>query len=221
MPADPSLAVRPLLPQDEAAVARIAYETAFFGESGVQFFPSQPLFAALWAAPYFGRGAGGVGFVAERGGEVVGYIVGSVDPRRYARALAAGVPGLLARWLRGQLPGARPSLAYLWRSVLYRVPHPPADRYPAHLHLNLRSSSRGLGAGGALLGAFLAELRARHVPGVQLSTTRRNAAAVHLYARHGFTEWAARRTPLWRPWTGQDEEGLTMTLDLTGDRRGA
>ncbi|WP_019584895.1 GNAT family N-acetyltransferase [Deinococcus apachensis] len=213
---DDRLTLRPVQPTDSAALARVAYETAFFGESAERFFPCRPLFAALWVAPYLRPGAGGVGFVALWGEEVVGYILGSVDPGRYTLAIAAQVPGLFRQLLRGQLPGAWPSLTYLLRSVRYGVPHPPADRYPAHLHLNLLASARGLGAGGALLDAFLAELRARRVPGVQLSTTRRNVAAVGLYTRRGFREWAARRTPLWTPWTGQPEEQLTMALDLGG-----
>lgn len=217
MPADPRLTLRPVQPGDAAALAHVAYETAFFGASAERFFPCRPLFAALWVAPYFQAGSGSVGFVALRGEEVLGYILGSVDPGRYALALTAQVPGLLGQWLRGQLPGVWPSVAYLLRSALYRVPHPPADRYPAHLHLNLLASARGLGAGGALLDAFLAELRARRVPGVQLSTTRRNVAAVELYTRRGFREWAARRTRLWTPWTGQTEEQVTMALNLGGE----
>ncbi|WP_264774729.1 GNAT family N-acetyltransferase [Deinococcus aetherius] len=212
----PALTLRPVRPADSGALAHVAYETAFFGESAARFFPSRPLFAALWVAPYLTPGGGGVGFVAERqGGEVVGYILGSVDRGRYSHALAAQVPGLLGRLVTGRLPGAWPSLRYLLRSTFYGVPHPPADLYPAHLHLNLLASARGLGAGGALLDAYLSELRARRVPGVQLSTTRRNAAAVHLYERRGFRVWAAQQTPLWTPWTGQAEEQVTMALDLT------
>lgn len=148
----PALTLRPVVPTDRDALARVAYETAYFGESAARFFPSRPLFAALWVAPYLTPGGGGLGFVAEReGGEVVGYILGSVDPRRYSLALAAQVPGLLGRLVTGRLPGAGPSLRYLLRSTRYGVEHPPADLYPAHLHLNLLASSRGLGAGGALL----------------------------------------------------------------------
>lgn len=218
MSADELLTLRPVCRGDVDALVHVAYATGFFGESAARFFPSQGLFAALWVTPYLMAGAGGVGFVAERGGQVVGYILGSVSQRRYARALAMQVPGLLWRWLTGRLPGALASLRYLLRAARFRLPAPPAHRYPAHLHLNLLPQARGLGAGGALLDAFLAELRSRHVPGVQLSTTRRNVAAVHLYARRGFREWAARRTPLWRPWTGQDEEHLIMTLDLAGEK---
>ncbi|WP_216318331.1 GNAT family N-acetyltransferase [Deinococcus aestuarii] len=214
----PALTLRPVRPADRDTLAHVAYETAYFGESAARFFPSRPLFAALWVAPYLTPDGGGLGFVAERGGEVVGYILGSVDPRRYSRALAAQGPGLLGRLVTGRLPGAVPSLRYLLRSAVYGVPHPPADLYPAHLHLNLLASARGLGAGGALLDAYLCELRARGVPGVQLSTTRRNAAAVHLYERRGFRVWAARRTALWTPWTGQAEEGVTLALDLTRGR---
>lgn len=215
-PADETLTLRPVRRTDADALVHVAYATGFFGESARRFFPSKALFAALWVAPYLRPGAGGVGFVAKRGGQVVGYILGSVDPGRYALALAAQVPGLLWRGLTGRLPGALASLRYLLRAARFHLPAPPAGRYPAHLHLNLLAQARGLGAGGALLDAFLAELRSRRVPGVQLSTTRRNEAAVHLYAKRGFREWAARRTPLWKPWTGQDEEHLIMTLDLAG-----
>ncbi|GMA15098.1 GNAT family N-acetyltransferase [Deinococcus metallilatus] len=215
MPADESLTLRPVRRTDAGALAQVAYATGFFGESARRFFPSRALFAALWVTPYLTPGAGGLGFVAERGGQVVGYILGSVDQRRYALALAAQVPGLLWRLLTGRLPGALASLRYLLRAARFGLPAPPTSRYPAHLHLNLLPEARGLGAGGALLDAFLAELRSRHVPGVQLSTTRRNVAAVHLYVRRGFREWVSRRTSLWKPWSGQEEEHLIMVLDLT------
>jgi GNAT superfamily N-acetyltransferase len=42
------------------------------------------------------------------------------------------------------------------------------DNYPAHLHMNLLSEARGLGAGRALLNSYFADLRSKSISGVHL-----------------------------------------------------
>ena len=208
--------IRPLTPADRAAVGAIAYETGFFGESAARYFPARALFELLWAGPYFSE-AGATGFVAERGGEVLGYIVGFTDERLYRRALLRTVVrGLGRAW-----PPTRelwPTLHYLARAALFPGPHADPERYPAHLHLNLLAASRGLRLGDALLGAYLAELTRRGVPGVQLSTTSENRAALGLYRKHGFEAAARRITPLWTPWLGHPAEHVVMVRAL-GDSK--
>ena len=58
-------------------------------------------------------------------------------------------------------------------------------------------SARGHGLGRRLLERFLTQLEARGVLGVQLSTTDRNEAAVHLYERVEFRVWASSETKLY------------------------
>lgn len=103
---------------------------------------------------------------------------------------------------------------YLLRAPRFPSPHAPWDLSPAHLHLNLLPAARGSGLGRRLLEAHLHALEAAGVPGVQLSTTRENTAALILYRKCGFEEVAARLTPLWTPWMGRPVEHLALAHRL-------
>lgn len=206
--------IRPVRPADEAQLGEIAFLTGFFGESAGRYFPEPQLFADLWIKPYL-RLHQNVSFVAEVEGVLVGYILGGVDQAEYERALhhvilTKVIPGLiLARYQR---PWA--ALPYLLRTLIYPTPHASFKLYPAHLHLNLRPDSRGLGTGGALLDTFLARLTELGIPGVQLSTTDQNVAALALYRKAGFHIAAYRVSPLWRPWLGHSAEHLCLARSL-------
>lgn len=208
--------MRPALPGDLDVIGRIAYLTGYFGESARGYFPDERLFRHLWVNPYYlvPREVG-VRFVAGPPGETFGYIVGVTDQTAYERALRFTLRRqVLPNLLRGRyraLPGCLP---YLTRLALFPSPHAPRGTYPAHLHLNLLPDARGLGLGRALLTAFVDDLRARGVPGVQLSTTRENEAALALYARAGFEVLAERVLPVWTPWLGRRATHVLMGLKL-------
>jgi ribosomal protein S18 acetylase RimI-like enzyme len=208
------LLIRPLRPTDEARLGEIAYLTGFFGASAERYFPDRQLFADLWVRAYF-RLPESVGFVAQGDGEVIGYIVGSVDEGAYRQALGRVVvdtvlPGLLTRRYRRPLS----ALPYLRRSLRYPSPHASETEFPAHLHLNLLPQSRGLGLGRSLLQTFLGRLQELGIPGVQLSTTDENGAALGLYASAGFSIAASKTTGLWTPWLGHPARQLCLTRRL-------
>ncbi|WP_371809840.1 N-acetyltransferase family protein [Deinococcus sp. JMULE3] len=145
-------------------------------------------------------------------GGVAGYVLGSPDGRLYRRAVRRVLRGAWRDTPPSALPGV---IRYLLRAALYPGPHAPEDRYPAQLHLNLLPRMRGQRLGDPLLAAHLEALRALGVPGVQLSTTSENRAALALYRRHGFQVAGRRVTDLWTPWLGYPAEHVVMTLDLT------
>ncbi|GHG00617.1 N-acetyltransferase [Deinococcus piscis] len=207
--------LRPPAPADLAALGRVAYETGFFGGSAARYFPDRRLFALLWVWPYL-HGAGGPGcrIAEDKHGQVLGYVLGSADPVRYRAALAqAGVLGLLAS-VGGEVRRPLACWGYLARLGRWGSPHASEELYPAHLHINLLPAARGLGLGRTLLTAHLDALRAAGVPGVQLSTTAENGAALRLYRRCGFEVLARQPTDLWRPWLGRTTEHLTLGLRL-------
>ncbi|WP_245588520.1 GNAT family N-acetyltransferase [Deinococcus pimensis] len=208
--------VRPALAGDLDVIGRIAYLTGYFGESASRYFPDERLFRHLWVNPYYlVPQQVSVRFVADVPGETLGYIVGVTDQVAYERALRFTLlRQVLPNLLRGRyraLPGCVP---YLTRISLFPTPHAPRGAYPAHLHLNLLPEARGLGLGRALLTAFVDELRARGVPGVQLSTTAENEAALALYAKAGFEVLAERALPVWTPWLGRPATHVLMGLKL-------
>lgn len=203
--------IRPARPADLAALARVAYDTGFFGESARRYFPDPALFADLWVRPYL---RGGLGFVACAGDGVVGSILGVRSPAAYRRALWGLVPTLAGRALTGGYPRLPGCLPYGWRTLRFAAEHAPTDLFPAHLHLNVLEGARGTGLGGRLLDTFLAALAREGVRGVQLSTTRVNVAALALYEKRGFRVWAERQSPLWRPWLGRDALHVVMVRVL-------
>ena len=207
--------VRGARPEDAPDIARMAYATGFFGAPAGGYFPDEGLFAALWVGPYLHAGEAAVGFVAERQGRPVGYILGTSSFAAYRAGMRACAPRLLAGVLGGRYRRFRGCLPYLQRAVRYATPHASELTYPAHLHLNLLAQARGLGAGSALLDAYLMALRTRGVQGVQLSTTDQNVAALRLYRSRGFETVSAHVTPLWRPWLGADATHLVLGRTLT------
>jgi len=207
--------VQPALPRDEDAIGRVAYLTGFFGRSAETYFPDERLFRDLWVNPYY-QTPHALKYVAARPGEQpLGYILGLTDGRAYPTAL---VRTLLTRVLPGLTRGryARPHGAapYLTRFLTRRGPQAPVSRYPAHLHINLLPEARGLGLGAALLDTYLEALRLHGVKGVQLSTTRENAAAIRLYEKSGFRVHAQRELDAWTPWLGRPAVHVVMTREL-------
>ena len=207
-----SVLVRPVRASDFAGVSEIAYATGFFGASASRYFPDAALFGDLWVRPYFVGPP--TGFVAEDDGRLLGYIIGTVSWTTYRRAFARVLAGVLWRVIRGGYARPAGALPFLLRQVRCSTPHAPEAAFPAHLHLNLVEDARGLGLGSALLQAYLELLMDRGVPGVQLSTTLENRAAVAVYRRFGLTVWATWESPLWVPWLGRPAMHVIMTRTL-------
>lgn len=205
--------VRPLRPDDWEGVVAVAYATAFFGTPASRFFADKQLFADLWVAPYFG-GTGCCGFVAEESERVVGYVLGSCDTARYRRWLWRRAPLLIGRALTGGYRALGGSLPYLGRALRHPAKSVSTQDFPAHLHINLLTEARGHGLGRSLLEHHLACLAALGVPGVQLSTTLENPAALALYESLGFAVASRYRSSLWRPWLGRSVEHVVMALQL-------
>ena len=82
----------------------------------------------------------------------------------------------------------RAMLDTAWRKIRR---HPRAGglddpRWPAHLHINLVPEARGVGAGAALMNAWLDRLRVTGTPGCYLQTLVENTRAVTFFKRMGF-----------------------------------
>lgn len=211
--------LRQACPDDLAALGTVAYATGFFGASAARYFPDQRLFADLWVRPYLRLTPAGL--LAEDAAGPLGYVLGSSSGRAYRRALAATLAqAVLPGLLRGRYPQLRGSLPYLLRLARYPGREADAARFPAHLHLNVLARARGQGAGEALLRGYLAALSEMGVPGVQLSTTHENQAALGLYRKLGFEVLLEYSSPLWRPWLGRDAEHLVLGLELSESERG-
>lgn len=208
--------IRSLRQEDREIVGQLAYQTGFFGLSAERYFPARPLFEFLWTGPYF-QTAAPLGFLAERHGQAVGYVIGCASQAQYQRALLRTLPlGLWSR-LHPFCPVWR-SLRYLSRAAIFSPAHANWRQYPAHLHINLLPQARGFRLGEQLLQAYLNVLTERGVTGVQLSTTTENHAALGLYRKFGFQVLGSQVTPLWTPWLGHPAHHLIMGRSLVKEQ---
>lgn len=155
--------IRPYQPGDEPAVRRICIETGLKGQLD-QLFGDAEAFADLWLNPYL-RERTPVAWVAERDGEVVGYLVGHLGGPHPLATLRKLMPNLLRitlRAIKGDYAHHPPSLRFvkwLWLRSWREAP-----RMPRHLptfHFNLKSEARDGRLGDELMATFFAAARDR------------------------------------------------------------
>ncbi|GAB5602007.1 GNAT family N-acetyltransferase [Thermus sp. FJN-A] len=206
--------VRPAREEDLPAIAKLSHETLLLGREGGGVFPSRELWGELFVAPYLRRGC--CGLVAEEEGVVLGYVLGACSGLALALDLLPRLPCLLLRLLLGRYGPLWPHLRYLLRLLRYPGPKAPRRAFPAHLHIAVSPEAQGKGLGKALLAAFLDCLKAKGVKGVQLSTTRANAAARRLYRSLGFRLYAKKASPFWAPYHGHPVIHEVWVKELQG-----
>lgn len=213
----PGLTVRPYAPADRAAVHRIAADTAFFGRPVEAFLEDRRLFGDLFFR-YYTDWEPEHGWVSCAGEEVVGFLMGCVDPAKHRRWSRQALREVAWRMVRGGYRCGPLTWRYLRASIQARLGRekPPVDlaAYPAHLHVNVAAPWRGYGLGQRLLENYLEQLRRLGVPGVHLYTTSLNEAACQLYLRMGFRLLGARRTHLWDHLVDQPVESRCYGLRL-------
>jgi ribosomal protein S18 acetylase RimI-like enzyme len=186
-----AVVIRPYEPRDRAAVREICCDTADKGGPMESFFPDRELLADL-VTRYYTDYEPESALVAERDGRVVGYLTGCLDTARFRRVMAWRiVPVLLCRALVRGTPW-HPQVRALLRANVgdwfrggLRSGVSLAD-YPAHLHVDLRASARGLGLGRELMTRWLARVRAAGLPGIHAGVDADNTAGCRFFAAMGF-----------------------------------
>jgi ribosomal protein S18 acetylase RimI-like enzyme len=161
--------------------------------------------------------------VVDLDGVAAGYLLGCVDSRR------AWSPAIIfGRHLLRRGIGFRPGTAgVVWRSFGdvvvdgLRGRLPPAsvsdDRWPAHLHIDLLPSIRGLGMGASLMRTWLGTLQERGVRGCHLETLGENHGAIAFFESTGFQRQGARASaPGFRSRSGERLTIQRMVQDLGG-----
>ena len=184
--------VRPYSASDWAHIRRLCCETADRGEPVERFFPEREVFADLVLA-YYTDYEPEATWVAESEGQVIGYLTGCLNHRRYWRlmiwciipqaVLKALGRGLLFSGQTWLLLGAGLQTVLgggFWRDV-------PLHCYPAHLHVNVQQGFRGQRVGCRLVEQFCKQMKAAHLAGVHAAVRQDNAAACAFFERMGFT----------------------------------
>jgi ribosomal protein S18 acetylase RimI-like enzyme len=201
--------IRKYRPEDREAVREISWNTADQGRTVDLYFHDHEAVADLLTQSYTDCEPEAL-WVAECDGAVVGYLTGCLNtphcnrrivwrigPRAVARAIGRG-----ALW-RGETWRL---LAALVRTVLLGgIPKVDFDKYPAHLHINLRQGFRGRGLGRRLIEHFRGQVRELGLPGIHLVAWGDNQGGRRFFEAMGFR--LLREQPLVLP----EERGYKKT----------
>jgi len=182
--------IRTYQPADRETLLQIGAETAFFGAPIEHYMEDRRIFMDCFYAYYTDYEAEHI-WVACVDGRCVGFLCGCIDSKKYMQILRRKIlPGAIKNWLQGKYrPGPktwRYALAVMLAALRREIPPVDLNRFPAHLHINILSSWRGLGLGQQLIETYLLRLQQMRIPGVHLHTTSRNIAACALYEKMGF-----------------------------------
>ena len=119
-------------------------------------------------------------FVLCDGENVVGYIICSVDEKKFRKTFYKEYIKRIAEISKSEA-----------RKVLF-IPVPYMLLkccYPAHLHINLLPDYQSKGYGTLMINALLEELKEKNVKAVMLLTDAENTGAIKFYQRNGFKKF--------------------------------
>jgi hypothetical protein len=180
--------IRKYRPADRTAVRKLCCDTGFLGSPIDPVFEDRELFADYLTAYYTDWEPESAFVIERRGGEVMGYLLGSRRPRRQQlHSLyqnAALVWNGLRRYPRYS-PASRKFIHWIlfngWREV------PAKPRCNAHFHINLLPAARNVPTTRALMEAYLGYLKdcgERQVYGQMVTFESRRGA--RMFERYGF-----------------------------------
>lgn len=185
-------------PPDRPAVRRICCDTADKGEPVERFFKDREIFADILTRYYTDVEPESL-WVAQADGQVVGYLTGCRDTRRYWRFMSWRiVPAALLRALGRGTFLQRQTWQTLWAGAKTLLAGGlqegvPLKEYPSHLHINVKKEFRGRDLGRRLMNEFIGEMKKRGSQGVHLVTREDNLSARRFFEQFGFRELARRR----------------------------
>jgi ribosomal protein S18 acetylase RimI-like enzyme len=215
--------IRPYEPRDRAGVRHVCYVTGYMGERVDWLWRDQESFADLFSV-YYTDGEPESALVAELDGQVAGYLLGCVDSRRAWNPAKIFMRHVVRRGI-----AFRPGTAgVVWRSigdvfvdgVHRRLPPPPLHdkRWPAHLHIDLLASIRGIGVGATLMRRWLGFLGEKGVPGCHLETMGENRKALAFFEAMGFERRGKPSlAPGFRSPTGERHTVQLLVKNLQGE----
>jgi len=185
---------------DGEAIRRICVATCWIGEYRPEVLIDEQIWADYWTRWFVDRERQHSWVVRRAAdGEVVGYLTGTTDERRFHRYVPWLLPRFAWRLLRRRFDGnpvSRAALRCAIRSVVQGETDVPASlmaAYPATWHVDLLPEARGLGLGGAMLDLFIERMRRLGVPGLHAQPMSINAAMVSVLRRAGFILACSRR----------------------------
>jgi len=179
--------------QDRQTIRQIACDTADMGEPVENFFGDREVVADLLTRYYTDYEPESL-WVAEHQRKVIGYLTGCLDSRRYFRVMAWRlVPQIIIKSIfrgvflrRDTLRLFKAAIRTDWLGGFRR--HIPLDKYPAHLHVNVRKGFRSQDAGKRLVERFIEQVEMRRLSGIHLAVREDNVRARKFFKELGFIE---------------------------------
>lgn len=164
---------------DQKAIREISIESSIFSEHRNAVFDDEIL-ADLMTA-YFTDYEPTSCFVAEKEGHVIGYLLGTKDIHKMQGKLKGRIiPGVVKDIFRKDQLFRKKNLMFIKNIVFsylkgeFKVPDFSRE-YPATLHVNVASQSRGQNVGSYLVNYFLEFLKKERVSGIHFGVLSERA----------------------------------------------
>ena len=177
---------------DRPFIREICSDTADLGKPVENFFYDREVFADLMTGYYTDFEPASL-WVADYRTQVVGYLSGCLDSRRYMRIMWARIipKVFMCAIYRGAFWHTD-----TWRILISMLKSYSLggfnrkrifDVYPAHLHINLQENFRHQGLGITLVEHFLHQATQACLAGVQVSVCEDNKPAANFFTRLDFS----------------------------------
>ena len=211
------ITVRPYKPADREAVRKICGDTADRGKPVERFFRDRQVVVDILTSYYTDYELRAT-WVAESQGQVIGYLTGCVNERKYNLLMGWIIipKAVLSAIFRGVLfhQETRRLLSAsfrTWRLGSYSK-NIPTDKYPAHLHIDIAQEYRGKHAGHQLMERFIAQVKAYGLSGIHSITREDNTPACKFFEKMGFVPLS--RHPLFLPNAASQKISHTVVYGL-------
>jgi ribosomal protein S18 acetylase RimI-like enzyme len=214
--------IRPFEERDRESVRRIARETGLKGKPTHFFFEDEEIIPLLYVDYYLDHEPDAC-FVADVGGRVVGYQLGSLDARNWRRIMWTRIYPRVALRILGRLLTLqyrdRETFRTLWwigtRSWREALPQ-PADHYLTHCHVNVEEDYRSRNLGRRLNVQFRQYVLSRGVKGLHTIIREpegEEALSAFLCRERGYRIVAVRRNTVWEKSTGRKWYARLLVCD--------
>lgn len=200
--------IRKCRASDRDALHALCCDTTYFGEKCENFFSDRELLADL-VMRYFTDHEPMHTWVAEKEGELAGYICACYEESRFSRVMLYKIlpVSILKSLGRGRIFSLLTlrmvfyNLAVFIKreSVLKRINH---NDFPVHIHQNIKEGFRGKGLGAKLLSALLKDARENRVKGIRFRALRQEPK-FGFFEKHGFILSDCRRVRTMENWLGR------------------
>ncbi|MCL2513630.1 MAG: GNAT family N-acetyltransferase [Oscillospiraceae bacterium] len=169
-------AIRNYQPKDRENVRMVCMHTGP-GKALLNDGPERKLLLAAYCDYYIEREPQNCFVAADDNDEAVGYILCAEDYKSYRKV-----------FLRDYAPKVK-STGLVQKVEFYGAAILPvffAEKYPAHLHIDILEDYQRMGLGSRLMDALTAHLRGKGVPGVMLGVGAENKKGRNFYKKYGF-----------------------------------